>query len=305
MTRYSRSKTNENIELTELICEIWKNKILVISLSFFLALIGYLYGINKEDVYETKITLIDAPPSVFEEYRLFIKVESRETLTKKKRNIASNFNDNFKINLLSHDILYEFAQNYDQIDQFRTYIKNKNIDLGNYFQGKIFATNTEDEKIANTFSYTLNFQKPLPGEIFLNDYVHFVKEKTRASFSKELSRVILNKLKIYNQNLIIAEKINLQNPILKSMVEGNTVVNEPVALFYKGTKVLTQEIAYLEESLKNAMKFNLDYNLVLEKATTPSLISKPPIIFGTICLLIGIFSSLIIILFRYLLLQKS
>ena len=161
MTRYSRSK-NENIELTELICEIWKNKILVISLSFFLGLIGYLYQLNKEDVYETKITLIDAPTSVFEEYRLFIKVEnSKDNRIKKKRDIASNFNDKFKINLLSHDILYEFAQNYDQIDQFRTYIKKENINLRNYFQGKIFATDIEDEKIPNTFSYTLNFQKPL------------------------------------------------------------------------------------------------------------------------------------------------
>ena len=73
------------------------------------------------------------------------------------------------------------------------------------------------------------------------------------------------------------------------MVERNTVVNEPVALFYKGTKVLAQEIAYLEDTFKNAMKFNLDYNLVLQKATPPSLISRPPIIFGTIFFLIGIF----------------
>ena len=85
MTRYSRSK-NENIELTELICEIWKNKILVISLGFFLGLIGYLYQLNKEDVYETKITLIDAPTSVFEEYRLFIKVDnSKDNRIKKKK----------------------------------------------------------------------------------------------------------------------------------------------------------------------------------------------------------------------------
>ena len=309
MIQQSRSKKNDDIELSELLIQIWKNKILVILLCFFLTIIGYLYGSNKEKIYETKVTLIDAPRYVFDEFSTFLKIDHdpNENIKpgKKVLNIASDFNDTIKINILSHDYLYEFAQNYDQMDEFKSYLRKENIDLRNYFQGKITATDINHEKIDKTSSFTLNFKKPLSGEKFLNDYILFIKEKSRVSFSKDLSRIILNKLKIYNHNLTIAEKIDLQNPILTSMVEGNSIVNEPTALFYMGTKALTQEIKYLEYLLNNSRNLDLNYNLILEKATTPSLVSKPPIIFAAISLLIGIFLSLIIIICRFLLSKKS
>ena len=60
------------------------------------------------------------------------------------------------------------------------------------------------------------------------------------------------------------------------MVEGRSVVNEPDALFYKGTKVLTQQITYLNKLLNETKNLTLDYNPILEQASSRSLITKSP-----------------------------
>jgi hypothetical protein len=64
------------------------------------------------------------------------------------------------------------------------------------------------------------------------------------------------------------------------------VVNEPNALFYKGTKVLTQQITYLNKLLNETKNLTLDYNPILEKASSGSLITKSPIIYAVITLLL-------------------
>jgi hypothetical protein len=76
------------------------------------------------------------------------------------------------------------------------------------------------------------------------------------------------------------------------------VVNEPNALFYKGTKVLTQKIIYLNKLLNETKNLTLDYNPFLEQASSGSLITKSPIIFAAIALLLGLFFSLMMIFIR-------
>ena len=89
------------------------------------------------------------------------------------------------------------------------------------------------------------------------------------------------------------------------MAEGNSFVNEPNALFYKGTKVLSQQIFYLDELLKNTKKFTLNYDPILERASTVKLSLKSPLIFAAVGFLLGLFFALIIVLMRYLLLNKD
>jgi hypothetical protein len=82
---------------------------------------------------------------------------------------------------------------------------------------------------------------------------------------------------------------------------GRSVVNEPDALFYKGTKVLTQQITYLNKLLNETKNLTLDYNPILEQASSPALITKSPIIYAAIALLLGLFFSFLFIFFRNLL----
>ena len=62
---------------------------------------------------------------------------------------------------------------------------------------------------------------------------------------------------MYRQNLEIAKEINLENPILKSFSEGHSVVNEPTALFYKGSKVISLQKLHLEKLLKQTENFTV------------------------------------------------
>ena len=109
---------------------------------------------------------------------------------------------------------------------------------------------------------------------------------------------IKNEIKIYGQNLEIAKTINLENPILKSFAEGNSVVNEPQALFYKGSKVLYLQKSYLEALLKEIDDYTFNYNPILEKASNPMLVTKSASVFMAITFALGLFFSIIIIFIR-------
>ena len=115
-------------------------------------------------------------------------------------------------------------------------------------------------------------------------------------FKQQLTQNIINEITIHQQHLEIAKKIDLENPILQSIGVG--AVNEPDALFYKGSKVLTQQITYLNKLLNETKNLTLDYNPILEQASSGSLITKSPIIYAVIALLLGFFFSFLFILFR-------
>jgi hypothetical protein len=76
------------------------------------------------------------------------------------------------------------------------------------------------------------------------------------------------------------------------------MVNEPDPLFYKGTKVLTQQITYLNKLLNESKNLTLDYNPILERALSGSLITISPIIYAVTALLLGLFFSLMMVLIR-------
>jgi capsular polysaccharide biosynthesis protein len=62
--------------------------------------------------------------------------------------------------------------------------------------------------------------------------------------------------------------------------------------------VLTQQITYLNKLLNETKNLTLDYNPILEQASSPALITKSPIIYAAIALLLGLFFSLMIVLIR-------
>jgi capsular polysaccharide biosynthesis protein len=191
----NNSYLEDTIDLSEIIKTLWNEKILILSISLFFMVAGYVYGALQPNIYKTEITIREAPSSLFEAYRPFFSTQQQQQLT----------------------------QN------------------------------------------------------------------------------IINEINIHQHHLEIAKKIGLENTILQSIVEGRSVVNEPNALFYKGTKVLTQKITYLNKLLNETKNLTLDYNPILEQALSPALITKSPIIYAAITLLLGLFFSFLFIFFRNLL----
>ena len=299
MKKESRIAQDDEIDLGKIIKTLWNEKILILSISLFFMVAGYVYGAFQPKVYKTEIVLREAPSSSFEAYRLFFATQQQQQI------IAKQFNDTLKLDLLSIDTLIEFVENNNKINDFKNHLKEKNISVEKYFQPNLGTRKLEsvivDRRNNNKNKYSLTYSKILPGQNFLNDYVIFAQQKTITMFKQQLIQMIITEINIHQHHLEIAKKIDLENPILQPTIEGRSAVNEQEALFYKGTKVLTQQISYLNKLLNEVKNLTLDYNPILEQASSGSLITKSPIIYASITLLLGLFFSFLFILFSNLL----
>ena len=193
--------------------------------------------------------------------------------------------------------MVKFVEETNTINDFKNYLKEKNISPRNYFKGKFESVIDKKNNIQNKYSFT--YSQPLPGPSFLNNYIIFVKQQTTDMFKKQVEINIINEIKIHQHHLEIAKKIDLHNPILISIVEGRSVVSEPDALFYKGTKVLTQKIISLNKLLNETKNFKLDYEFILEQASAPILDSNPLYFFMSIASAFGLLFSIIIVFIKF------
>jgi hypothetical protein len=78
------------------------------------------------------------------------------------------------------------------------------------------------------------------------------------------------------------------------------VINEPEALFYKGTKVLAQSIVTDKRLLQKLENDQFNYNHILDKAITFKISTISLYTFFLMGLFIGFFLSCIIIFFKVL-----
>lgn len=164
----------------------------------------------------------------------------------------------------------------------------------------------------NLFEITLIYNENLEGNTFLNEYVEYVKSYTIKEFINELRQVILITKDMYEKNLLIAQELKLEETWLQYISKNqqiNTVVNAPSPLYYKGVKVLTQELVYFKELFEKLNYDHFDYNPILDKSSIPKEIeindfrttTKVRPIAGLVA---GFFFSLVIVFFRRILKQK-
>ena len=126
----------------------------------------------------------------------------------------------------------------------------------------------------------------------------FVKQETEENFKNQTFILLSSKISDHEKNLEVSYEINLKDPILTSMVEGNTVVNEPEALFYRGSKVLERQLIHLKNLKSEIKEFSIDYNLILDKASPIAQISTPARNFIIPSFFVGMILSFFILLVR-------
>lgn len=304
------SKTDE-INISKVIKKIQRNKSLILLPSLIFMFFGFIYGSVQPKIFKTEVVYNKAPAYSFVSYAFLFdyekNIESNELhdslydeifLAEK---IAEYFNKEFKINLLSIDNLNLFFEQNNKIDSFKLKLKKKKIASKEYFREKrekfrpVFINKNNHNK------FFLFYEKPLQGNEFLNDYLLYTKRKTELNFIKQMSKIIEDKLNIYDQNLRIAKKIDLENPVLVSLEENKKKIYlgvEPKSLFYKGTKVLNEEIKNLNIFLNKLKNFNLDYDIYLEKSSSSYIVSKSSKFFVFIGLVVGLIFSLFTLFIR-------
>jgi hypothetical protein len=204
------------------------------------------------------------------------------------------FISDFKLNFLSLDNLESFVEESKEFDNFKGYLKSRNISAKEYFVNKLNEKKEGNLIIPN--KYFLVYTKELNADIFLINYVQFIKKKSIEEIKKSLKLSIETKLfKVYDA-IEKAKLINLTNPLLTGP-KGNQVVQEPKDLFYKGTKVLEQEIISLKELLIKLENDQFNFDIILEKPFS----SVQPISrfkYFAIGVMLGLFLSLGIIFFK-------
>jgi hypothetical protein len=290
---------DDEIDLKDLIKLLWREKILILSISIICGLAGYLYASFKPEEFKIEIKLKNPPSQLFEPYAYLLTNNNNNN----SNNAVGQFITDFKLNLLSLDSLEIFVEESRELDNFKKYLKLRNISTKQYFANKLGEAKEKNIIIPNT--YFLVFEKKvLDGNIFFNNYIEFIKKKNIIEFKKNLKSIIENRIHNTQNALETAKLINLENPILKSPDRQNQVVNEPEALFYKGTQVLSQSITIDKKLLQKLENDQFNFNVILDKGIALKINTTPSYIFFLIGLFIGFFLSCIIIFFKSALKSK-
>jgi len=284
---------DDEINLEDLIKSLWKEKILILSISIICGLLGFFYGLSKPQELRTEIILKNPPAQIFEPYILF-----NNNINNNNNNIAGQFISDFKLNFLSLDNVQNFIEESREFDNFKGYLKSRNISVVQLFNNNNFGEVIEKNMIIPN-KYFINQSKELDGAIFFNKYAEFIKKKTIAELKNNLKLTILNTINNHQEALEIAKKIQLENPIIKSTGQLQ-VVNEPEPLFYKGTKVILQNLDNLNKRLIKLENDQFNYNIILQKPLTLKNPTNLRLYF-VLGLILGSFLSLVIIYLKNIL----
>ena len=280
---------DDEIDLGNIIKLLWKKKILILSVSIICGLLGYYNASLKPQEFKSEITLKNPPRQIFETYKLL------------NSNILEEFNSNFNLNFLSLDNLQSCIEESIEFDNFKEYLKSRNISAKQYFIGKSFG-GVKEKNIIIPNKYFIVHSKELDGTIFLNKCVEFIKKETIREIKKNLKLTIENRINHYEEALEIAKLINLENLSIRSL--ENLSIRSEESLFYKGSKALTQDVINLKKLFQKLENDQFNFDLILDKAS--STVSKNVNVssFFVSGLFLGFLLSLAIIFLKEILKKK-
>jgi LPS O-antigen subunit length determinant protein (WzzB/FepE family) len=289
---------DDEIDLGNLIKSLWREKILILSISIICGLAGYLYASFQPQEFRTEFKLKNPPIQIFEPYIVSnIKNNNKNNDNINiNNNIAEQFISDFELDFLSLDNLRNFIEESREFDNFKRYLKSKNISVKQYFSG-LKLSQVKEKGIIIPNKYFLNHSKELDGSIFINKYVEFINKKTIVEFKHVMKLSILNTINNHQEALEIAKKIQLENPIIKTTSQQQVVI-EPEALFYKGTKVLEENIINLNKKMMKLENDQFVFNIMSQKPMTLPNDTKSLTLYFALGLMLGLFLSLVIIFFK-------
>jgi LPS O-antigen subunit length determinant protein (WzzB/FepE family) len=327
MKKKNISTFEVEINSIDLIKQFWKEKVLILSVSVICTLLAFLFvtfvNTQKKDS-QTRIILQVPSVVALEKYKDFLNddnfINNNNNYNNNKNNNNNNNNsgnnnginnNNFsliffnslKAKLSSTDNLESFLDQIKEFDNFKVFLKERNITAKQYFTKDSFGIITDKkQQVSNEFF--LNFNKELDGVTFLNNYVEFTKNKVINEVRNALKIKLLVAIEKHDIAFEIANQIKLEVPILKSMSSGSSVVNEPTSLFYLGTQVLSQQSKYYKKLLLDLESEKLNIDVILDKASPARTVDNNSfrVWMG---LVFGFFFSLLVIFSKFLLKKNN
>ena len=304
MKKNNSPLTDDLIDLSYFFNKLWKGKIIILIISVLFSFASYFYNIEElpEKQYQVEVVVKDPPKRVFFFLDSLKEITNFENL--KSVNIFQDYLSSFQADLLSLDSLQNFVDQNQKIDNFKNFLKLKNINASDYFRNKLGQYKKDQIIIPNKYFMIHNDKLDNPVE-FLSDYTTFVQKKNLRELRNEAIYQIDETISTYETALAIAKLIELTEPLVKSKNFNQQILYEPMSLYYNGTKVLLEQIKNLNILREKIVYQELDYNLFLDKpsispfltqiSTQPTINPRSSAYFG---FFLGFFVSLIIIFFR-------
>jgi LPS O-antigen subunit length determinant protein (WzzB/FepE family) len=289
----TKTQIEDEIDLTEIIKKLWKDKILIIGLSLLFGVLAYGIGTLIPKKFEASVKLNNISIIEFQKFNNFFNVIGKTNEEfQSLQSFKGDFYNNFKNEVFSISNFTNFLQTQDDAKSFISLLQNKNSTVSQYLLNDHFKEKQINLRIKNQTEVipelVFIYPKELKGYDLINRYIQYqakiqvvqlfneVENKLneqlknnntqKTLFLENRKRSIENALFDHEQALKIASSINLEETIPTSMLKGNTgsILNEPGALYYKGAKVLRGEIDNLKQDLNNLTKTE-GYNQILNE----------------------------------------
>jgi LPS O-antigen subunit length determinant protein (WzzB/FepE family) len=298
--------TANEIDLANLIKKFWKEKILILSLSILSCLAIYLYVFFQPQVFKAEVTTKNPPTNLFNSYSYSIL-----NLSRAESGFYEEYLSIIHLNILSRENLDKFLQQNTEFDNFKVFLKSKNITAKQYFANDKFGEVKEKNKTVPN-KYFIIFGKELDGIKFINSYVEFSKKNSDIEIKKNIKDAIDLNIKIHEEALEIAKLIGQEKPleqqathhtaplpaIDKFLTYKNDQVTSQISLSYKGTQVISKNIFNLKTLLLKLENDQFNYNYIFDKASNHINISRSSSSYYLVGLFFGLLLSFIIIFFK-------
>jgi LPS O-antigen subunit length determinant protein (WzzB/FepE family) len=281
---------NDLIDIFKLIKELYKNKILILSISILCIFLALQYASIIPKKYKTEIVTKYPPIHLFNAYNRIDSSQGRDYA----HNLREEFFFNFDKNLTSIDKLEISIKQRQKINDIKEFLSTNKIPISSYFQLTKFIPVQNFNNKNSGHKYYLFFSLELKeANFFFDEYVKFIQKKTILNLKNDLQIIILDNIKELENAYAIANEIPLSNPVFIN--ETNINYSD----IYQGTKILSQKILQQKLLYSQLTTDEFDFDIILDKASIPERINHTAnYLYSLAGLLFGFFLSLIIIFFK-------
>jgi LPS O-antigen subunit length determinant protein (WzzB/FepE family) len=301
---------DNEINLTALIKELWKEKILILFISIICGLLSYGSQYFQTKEFRTQVKIKNPPVQLFMRYsfdntRFIVNLTKGNNDSLIRNNLEgltvtnhySLFISQFYTNLSSLDNFETFLEQNKsgRYDNFKAFLKSKSITAKSLFiDNKLGIIKSKNDYTSDIIF--LFFPEALDGPNALNEYVEFTRKMTVIEYKNNLKNNIQFNINFYEEILEISK---LEKKI-------DLFINKTLDSSFPLHASVLEQVNYLKKMLKRLENEEFNYNPILEKATNFSLENKiSPIISTFIGLLLGFIFSIVIVLFKLNVKYKS
>ncbi len=277
-----RYKSEDEIDLIEIIRKLWKEKVLIIGLSLFFAVIAYGIGLTIPKKYQTSVKL--SPPIILE-FKKFQNVfdiigktnEEFQNLTKYR----DLFYSYFKNEVFSISNFADFLRLEDNAKAFIQTLKEKEITVEQYLQDAHFQEKVVNLRLKQSetlvpeliFTYT----QELNGPEILNNYIKKEASLAKSNIFTTIENNLREDLKENQERKVIYlqdRKRNLDTEISQLELQLKEYVQQQ-------TRSLENKLFEYQQALNTAKSINLEESIPtsIVRGNSGSMLNEPGALF--------------------------